>query len=88
MEKPTIQELEMLMNVKLEEERRVKLAIELGICPVCGANLIRKDNEILDKPIKFLGITIRKEIVWNKRIVCSSDKSHYEFKEDFPYEPF
>lgn len=83
--KPKLENLRILKKEKAEkraiERERIDLAVSLNICPECGSPLIEERYEKYEKPFLF----IFKGKKWDSRVICSTDKKHYEEKQNFNY---
>lgn len=84
---PTIEDLKRIKlerenawKLKRDEEERVRLALELSICPVCSGKIIEESEEKLEIPVRKWIFFKTDRKVWYTRKICSADKSHYENK--------
>ena len=88
MSKPTMPELERIQLERTHEERRVNLAINLGMCPECGAELKTEHNYVeRHAPIYLFGlIKISQDIKWDTRTTCPVNSAHYDERwNESPY---
>lgn len=86
--KPTFTALELLSSAKKKEEERCRMAIQLNICPECGADIV--DERLEKKPsTKLFYFTINNDKKWDVRKICKNNSSHYEMKYDTDsYSPY
>lgn len=82
--KPSIEDLKKIEEkrqaerlVAHQERERVKLAMNLNMCPQCGDPLKEELIEKLSKPEKkFFGLITKTERKWKFRKVCSTSSDH------------
>lgn len=84
--KPTLKELQQKRKDIKEEEIRVDLALRLGICPVCGANIVKEN----DYKHSYLGTNIfgkpkMKSKHYDYIKYCSNNKTHYAKMKDYEH---